>query len=448
MQKESGGAAHTTRADSTPVFTVNHMLSAGTVFQAMRDELKRCNDRKWVDVTVDTATRKGNAPCCSRIEGVNLFLGDKSTSEAMIEDARLVSMRVRRVSSASTDGPACVHKKRRLSRPAEKQSSLPFVSIVNYFAGLKCITLKAKMVATLCNAYGARQVFHDVTPQTFILYPRKAVCDERHHWQQALARGDSAMPDNMWVIKSSHGCKGTGICLLNAGNAHTRREATDIILDHIDSQPAVHPWVAQRYVARPLLIRGRKFDMRAWVLVAHDLRVYLYKDGVCRMSSELYDATDLSNRLIHLTNHCLQADGPNYGKFEKGNELPFDAIDAELADRKTKSGRPMSFREHIRPQLISIVGTTLRAARDTIVSDPYSSVRSFQLLGYDFIIDDGLKLWLIEVNGSPGVADHLLSGMARDVIDVAVNPILNEARGAAGAHPSPTGGFEQIDCLL
>jgi hypothetical protein len=422
------------------------MLSSGTVFQAIRDDLRKRTEPGWEEVSVDVSKRKG-APCCSRIEGVNVFLGDKATTEAMIEEARQVAMRVRRVSSAMSDASHCVHKRKRLAR-GNKQTCLPHISIVNYFAGLKCVTLKAKMVATLCNAYGARQIFGEVTPQTFILYPRKAVCDERHHWEQALARGDPAMPDNMWVIKSSHGCKGTGICLLNAGNAGTRREATAIILDHIDGQPAVHPWVAQRYVARPLLIRGRKFDMRAWVLVTNDLRVLLHRDGVCRMSSEPYDATDLSNRLIHLTNHCLQADGPNYGKYEKGNELPFEAIDEELKDRKSKSGRPLSFREHLRPQLITIVSTTLRAARDGIVNDPYSPVRSFQLLGYDFIVDENLKMWLIEVNGSPGVADHLLGSMARDVIDIAIDPLMREVRGLPALPVPKSNGFEPIDSLV
>ena len=44
-----------------------------------------------------------------------------------------------------------------------------------------------------------------------------------------------------------------------------------------------------------------------------------------RTSSEVFDLNDLSSITSHLTNHCIQqANSPNYGKYEEGNELFFE----------------------------------------------------------------------------------------------------------------------------
>lgn len=48
---------------------------------------------------------------------------------------------------------------------------------------------------------------------------------------------------------------------------------------------------------------------------------YLYSQGVFRTASERYSPYDLDNVLSHLTNHCVQEMGPNFSKFEVGNEM-------------------------------------------------------------------------------------------------------------------------------
>ena len=68
-----------------------------------------------------------------------------------------------------------------------------------------------------------------------------------------------------FILKPEASCQGRGIILI--------RKPCDI--------PFNEPMVAQRYIAKPYLIDGLKFDLRIYVLVAgvDPLRLYMYKEG-------------------------------------------------------------------------------------------------------------------------------------------------------------------------
>ena len=85
-------------------------------------------------------------------------------------------------------------------------------------------------------------------------------------------------------------------------------------------------FIIQKYIEDPLLIHGRKFDIRVWVLITHNLDCYFFREGYIRTSSTKYttDAAALANDWVHLTNNAVQKHAPNYGDFEDGNQLSFD----------------------------------------------------------------------------------------------------------------------------
>ena len=65
-----------------------------------------------------------------------------------------------------------------------------------------------------------------------------------------------------------------------------------------------HPLIQSRYIARPLLIKGRKFDIRVHWLVAWTkplLVFYNHNASVIRLSLNLYREFDF-DRATHLTN--------------------------------------------------------------------------------------------------------------------------------------------------
>jgi hypothetical protein len=79
------------------------------------------------------------------------------------------------------------------------------------------------------------------------------------------------------------------------------------------------PWsfLLQEYIERPFLYKGRKFDLRHFILltsIGGGLRAYWYYQGYVRTSSTPYVITDF-NPLIHFTSDSVQENDPNYGLY-------------------------------------------------------------------------------------------------------------------------------------
>jgi tubulin polyglutamylase TTLL6/13 len=70
-------------------------------------------------------------------------------------------------------------------------------------------------------------------------------------------------------------------------------EAASCLPRHL-SKPHMHLKVAQRYITNPMLLLGRKFHLRLWLLVTDHcpLRAYLHERGLVLFSSEPYQADE------------------------------------------------------------------------------------------------------------------------------------------------------------
>ena len=102
-------------------------------------------------------------------------------------------------------------------------------------------------------------------------------------------------------MKPEASCQGRGIFLT--------RSLEDI-------NPQDH-YVAQRYLAKPHLIDGLKYDLRIYVLLAgcDPLRIYIFNEGLGRFATEEYEPPardNLSNLCMHLTNYAINKDNPNF----------------------------------------------------------------------------------------------------------------------------------------
>lgn len=83
---------------------------------------------------------------------------------------------------------------------------------------------------------------------------------------------------------------------------------TDVLelVDSIRSSRDV-VWVAQKYIEKPMIIIRKKFDMRVWVLITSvkPLTVWLFTTPYLRFTANDYDANQLKNKFMHLTNASI-----------------------------------------------------------------------------------------------------------------------------------------------
>jgi len=71
-----------------------------------------------------------------------------------------------------------------------------------------------------------------------------------------------------------------------------------------------NPSVVQRYLHKILLIDKLKFDLRIYILLVgvDPMRVYFFKEGLCRLATCEYRApnpSNLDNLYMHLTNYAI-----------------------------------------------------------------------------------------------------------------------------------------------
>lgn len=80
------------------------------------------------------------------------------------------------------------------------------------------------------------------------------------------------------------------------------------IEDWKDSPEECEPYIVQRYIMNPLILGGKKFDMRIYVLCIsyQPLIIYLNRSGFARFTHAKYDLSDLKNVEGHLTNVAIQ----------------------------------------------------------------------------------------------------------------------------------------------
>lgn len=221
---------------------------------------------------------------------------------------------------------------------------------------------------------------------------------------------------NMWLIKPAALNQGKGIEVVR-----TLKE----INKSFRAKPINSLWIIQKYIEKPLLFKGRKFDIRMWAVATGKHELFYYRHGYLRTSSSEYD-TQATDNYIHLTNNCLQKYGDNYGVYEKGNTLSFqdfqDYLSTEFPQYK------LDFDKQFIPRIKDLMIDSYLSAKKTIHKGKRKSV--FEFLGFDFLIDEDFRVWLIEVNTNPylGVPNDyiakLLPNMLDDMLEITIDQLI------------------------
>ena len=133
---------------------------------------------------------------------------------------------------------------------------------------------------------------------------------------------------------------------------------------------------------------------------------------------------------MHLTNNCLQKYGTSYGKHEDGNTLSFDDFQAYLDEILPDLG--LNVEEHFVARIKDLVIDTFLSVKDEF--NPKKRKHCFEVFGYDFMIDEDFRTWLIEVNSNPyfGIPNHyireLLPRMVDEMLSLVLDPVYGPKR--------------------
>ena len=174
--------------------------------------------------------------------------------------------------------------------------------------------------------------------------------------------------------------------------------------------------IIQKYIEKPLLYNGRKFDIRIWVLLTHKMTAYMFKEGHLKLSSINYDL-DSNNSFIHLTNYSLQKYNKYFSKYEKGNEVSFETFQNYINEISKKS---INFKEMVFPQFREIIKHSIKCSKNLINLN--SRKNCFEIMGYDFLLDEDFNAFLIEINSNPGleISSEIIKMLVPRMIDDAL----------------------------
>uniref|UniRef100_A0A1B6HDY0 Tubulin--tyrosine ligase-like protein 9 n=1 Tax=Homalodisca liturata TaxID=320908 RepID=A0A1B6HDY0_9HEMI len=219
-------------------------------------------------------------------------------------------------------------------------------------------------------------------------------------------------PGNTWIVKPARGSKGRGIFLFQKlKDLMEWREQQRAQCEEQDRF-----WLIQRYIEKPYLIGGCKFDLRIFVLVTsyQPLRAWMARDGFARIAGSQYSLSSLQDNLVHLTNSALQISAAG-DPCRQGCKWSIHKLRHFLTARHGASMVSATF-DLMARQVVS----SLCSVQSSVVQ----SNHSFELYGYDILLDEKLTPWLLEVNASPtllptSLEDYQLKyNMIEDVFNI------------------------------
>lgn len=251
----------------------------------------------------------------------------------------------------------------------------------------ECNRLAEKIDITLPGGQKVtRYVYLDFIPITYVLP------SDYNSFVEEYRRS----PQTTWILKPTGKSQGEGIFLINKLSKLKKwsRESKKYLQHQFTNKDS---YVISRYIDNPLLIGGKKFDLRIYVLVTsfRPLKAYMFRNGFCRFCTMKYDSsvTELDNMYVHLTNVSVQKHGEDYNS-QHGGKLGIQNLKLYLEGTR---GREVT--ERLFHEIQWLIVHSLKAVASVIANDRHC----FECYGYDIIIDKDLKPWLIEVNASPSM---------------------------------------------
>ncbi|XP_075255427.1 putative tubulin polyglutamylase TTLL9 isoform X2 [Convolutriloba macropyga] len=205
-----------------------------------------------------------------------------------------------------------------------------------------------------------------------------------------------------WIMKPAAKSQGKGIFLFRKLKDITDWKKNSVYKPQgsLDSnsdkqETPVETYVVSKYIDNPYLVGNKKFDIRFYVLVCSyaPLKVWLYREAFARFSTVRYNMESIEDNVVHLTNVAIQKLAPDYDP-ERDCKWSLSSLRRYLT---AKHGQERV--TQLMAAIDELIVYSLKSVQKVIINDKHC----FELYGYDIMLDDDLKPWLLEVNASPSL---------------------------------------------
>ena len=260
--------------------------------------------------------------------------------------------------------------------------------------------------------------------------------EDAYHKQLSLC--SSAIPrdttHNLWIVKPANLSRGRNIKMCDS------LSEIKALTDDSKLKSARPQWIIQKYIESPLLITGRKFDIRLYVLITsmNPFTLWFYQEYYIRLSPLKYSTADKHTASIHLTNFSVSK---------------YVAVSEDEVFKERMLSRSQ-FREYLSQTVGLNAGDLVESRIKSMLTKMFAGApmlispraNTFEMLGVDVLIDEDLTPWVLEVNASPSmemgtsVTAQVITKVSEDLIQV----IVDENLASRDQSLTEIGGFELL----
>ena len=237
---------------------------------------------------------------------------------------------------------------------------------------------------------------------------------------------------NVWIVKPGGLSRGRGV------------HCIDQLNDILSNVKPCNQTIIQKYIENPLVINGRKFDIRQWVLVTdlNPLTIWLFDTPYIRFGAENYNIDDFKNVFSQLTGNSI---AKHSEKFNTG-EIEGDMWETEQFREFLKKTYGRDCWPEIQEKIKKIVILSLESAKHKL----FHRKNNFETFGFDIMLDDKLNVYLIEINASPDwtystkVTEKLVKIASDDIMKVVLDLPQEKLKPPEERKTIDTGRFKLI----